>query len=980
MKEFKSRLEYLKTNSTSKECKDICATFEGLMESYSTNLTEETLTSMLLEKLETIKVKDSVLVEFISKAKKIQSLKESDNLGVLKTIENIRKSKISNDPTLKYVLESFETEIKKGTPEYLLIEGYINRVTPYSFDSVVKESVTTLTALRNKLSLDLLIKESTYYIKNGDKNNFFTEVIAKLDSFLMEGNRNIAGLAQDLKRWSFNPTVNSLVHKLSLMESESAFSVPANNGNCDVTKIYSPVLFNHKGGDVFVVEGNVFKTTKSGLQKLSAEEIKSLPTKFVSLCEAFFYPGVQMEGENVIFYKGKNKVTLEVSESGNALKFNGKSFDIKNIGNQLYYSGAFNNGDLKEIQVLTTIAEGLDTIFDIDWAKTITSRVYEGAKAIVFKHNDKIFINKINPSMNENVLLKANGTQASNIIKSFLKYDISESLSDLLVGEQAKISSLEGERKVILESINKLEKELSKIEDAILANPKIEESKEIVEMKNFISNEINSLKSKWSLTEAEINKLNSVVEAGSFEVGDKVKVVADGKTGNVESINDSDNKINVIMEDGKVVGFIPEAIEKNEEELEDNTEANEEEGEDFKEEGEEDNKEVETGDEEHEEEEHEGEEGNADEEGEEHEEHEEGGEPEGEELGAEISVEGPEGEVEISGEPGEEEIEMETEPEVGEIEPEIPGKLAGPSSAEAPVQMITVEPTTADSAADPKMADVLTDPIHPTQGEGGEETVYTFNDEPEAIAPVAPEAPVAELPIRSEDPNPANAPIEEEPVGEIGEEEGEEEIKEYTDEHPIATKDAVAGEEVEEDEDYEAEIGDTKEEGGEESSSDNIEFDDDAESTDSEEEGSSEEGEEEPVTLETLADKIDALTAKIEELEAGKDGESEEEGEESEGEPSEEESSEEPTGEEGESSEEEPTVENVNEKGKPSAGLSKKEKSSVVKKAKKGADIGKKGKNFKKVAAKAAKKTGSKESGKKIAAAAMWKNIAKGKK
>lgn len=60
---------------------------------------------------------------------------------------------------------------------------------------------------------------------------------------------------------------------------------------------------------------------------------------------------------------------------------------------------------------------------------------------------------------------------------------------------------------------------------------------------------------------------------------------------------------------------------------------------------------------------------------------------------------------------------------------------------------------------------------------------------------------------------------------------------------------------------------------------------------------------------------------------------------------------------------------------KPSKGLSKKTKSAIVKKAKKGEDIGKKGKGFEKVAKKAAKQYGSEEAGKKVAAAAMWKNI-----
>jgi hypothetical protein len=59
------------------------------------------------------------------------------------------------------------------------------------------------------------------------------------------------------------------------------------------------------------------------------------------------------------------------------------------------------------------------------------------------------------------------------------------------------------------------------------------------------------------------------------------------------------------------------------------------------------------------------------------------------------------------------------------------------------------------------------------------------------------------------------------------------------------------------------------------------------------------------------------------------------------------------------------------DEAKPSAGLSKGEKSAVVKDAKAGKDIGKPGKSFDKVA----KAAGGGEKGKKIAAAAMWKNI-----
>ena len=68
-------------------------------------------------------------------------------------------------------------------------------------------------------------------------------------------------------------------------------------------------------------------------------------------------------------------------------------------------------------------------------------------------------------------------------------------------------------------------------------------------------------------------------------------------------------------------------------------------------------------------------------------------------------------------------------------------------------------------------------------------------------------------------------------------------------------------------------------------------------------------------------------------------------------------------------------INNLNEKKKkPSDGLSKEKKSKIANKARKGGDIGKKGKGFDAVAAKAAKRYGSEEAGKRVAAAAMWKN------
>jgi len=66
-------------------------------------------------------------------------------------------------------------------------------------------------------------------------------------------------------------------------------------------------------------------------------------------------------------------------------------------------------------------------------------------------------------------------------------------------------------------------------------------------------------------------------------------------------------------------------------------------------------------------------------------------------------------------------------------------------------------------------------------------------------------------------------------------------------------------------------------------------------------------------------------------------------------------------------------------KTKPSAGLTKEEKRSVVRRARAGKKIGRKV-SFETVANKAARKYGSKESGRRVAAAVMWRSLAKRKR
>jgi sRNA-binding regulator protein Hfq len=48
--------------------------------------------------------------------------------------------------------------------------------------------------------------------------------------------------------------------------------------------------------------------------------------------------------------------------------------------------------------------------------------LYEGASVNLIKWQGSIFLNRINESMKDNSLFQVNGTQASVMVKEFLKY------------------------------------------------------------------------------------------------------------------------------------------------------------------------------------------------------------------------------------------------------------------------------------------------------------------------------------------------------------------------------------------------------------------------------------------------------------------------------------------------------------------------------------------------------------------------------
>ncbi len=525
------------------------------------------------ESLKTLAEKDGSAKAFVNS-------QGVNNLGVFESILVIKGTGIYEHPNVKILCEKYTHLLKNNNlPEYLVAESFVAEFQNFTWDTKVKSLVESVANKMNSLKPEIEVSKALYSIEKSAGSDFYSPVTESLNKWLVSENKSVALLSKDLARWSFNPTVKNLVNNLSLMESsETKLSIPVNNGNSSVRRVFSPV---HVAGGktVFTIGGNIFEGNSEGIKRISKTEFDNLPVEFKSLLESFYSPMVKVNENGLSYYVGEHSYKLvEENESvsiynkGNKMQF----ADLNQLAKQisLEISGSFGVNEAKAVSDFINIYQNFDKIVELDFAKRLESNVYEGASVNLIKWNNTLFLNRINESMKENSLFKVNGLQASGIVKEFLKYDISEGLTEFLEGETRIKSIMINDRKQILDNISVIENEISKLSTIMSTNPLYENSKEMQRAKYMLEQELDSLRKKWSAVNEEIEKIDSetveitnVNEDEKFTVGDYVKVKESGNTGKIISVDSTSGSYTVLMDNGRTGDFRMDEIVDIEEAL-----------------------------------------------------------------------------------------------------------------------------------------------------------------------------------------------------------------------------------------------------------------------------------------------------------------------------------------------------------------------------------------------------------------------------
>jgi hypothetical protein len=540
------RVSKLLEKTSSLETKKVC---KEVLEMY-TSVSEEQLSQALVEKLKGVKDSDSYVNAFVETSEKISKIKD---LGIAQAISKIRESQSYHYPALRYTLDKFERmKISEGIQDFMMVEDFMKTLKDFTWDANVKESLDSIGTNFESLKESVLVSKALVEFRKAKGNFLYEPVCEKLEDHLenpTEASRS--SLVETLSKFSFLPAAKTLLENLKKIQtsgSKTALRIIAENANSRVDQVYSTVILENDK-EYFTVKGDLYKKSSSIVEKVSSEEFNSLSENIKRSYQIFNSPYFFVKEGKASFYLGRNKVEI-LEESGKKVLFNGKSIPGTDIAKNLISAGMLRLEEAKVASDIQFVNDIFENFFELDFAKVISSKLYEGSFVTLMKVEDKIYLNKVNTSMKVNEFFTdLNATQARNIILEFLGYDIKESMEEFIEKDEAEIRSIREEQTSILKNMSIVEGQITKIEsakrDAYMASVP-----QIKALEETLRTELQNLRSQYEALSQKLKKFEAKTSDAGVEVGQDVKLES-GELATITGIDSTNKKVNVVTADGK---------------------------------------------------------------------------------------------------------------------------------------------------------------------------------------------------------------------------------------------------------------------------------------------------------------------------------------------------------------------------------------------------------------------------------------------
>jgi hypothetical protein len=368
-----------------------------------------------------------------------------------------------------------------------IVENLVKELEMYNFVPSVKKFIQENKEIFEENKLEIAVEKTLHFIKNNKNSKFYETAISKLEESV-KGEDPISSILENMKEHNWIPEIKRLYEFCKTLRG----SMTSQNPNFKVSKIYSPVEPINESEYLFYSSGKLLSYNGSEIN----ESNSSISEDFKSLVYIMESSNITQNG--IRFRFNNSILDVKLGEKKEIL-VNNKLVESKNLSNYLLNSSLASYGDKNKIALFERAYTQGSDIKEIDLGYKVSSNIYEGLSCSIFTIKNKIFIQKINESMKENVIVIAeSANDAISIVKNFMNFDISESVKFIAESEKIKSDEIKIESQKIKNKINFLMEKLSEVDSLEL---EIGKSDKLTEAKNIIKNEIYVQNSKLRVLE-----------------------------------------------------------------------------------------------------------------------------------------------------------------------------------------------------------------------------------------------------------------------------------------------------------------------------------------------------------------------------------------------------------------------------------------------------------------------------------------------
>ena len=473
-----------------------------------------------------------------------------ENLDLRTRLENLYESLTDNNGTSKSIVEKFIGQLDLRS-DYSILRDCCLEMKVYDWltpvDAFIKDGVNYVT--ENEISFAVL--NTLEAIRTNKDKKSFSSAINTLEELKDLSESELKKkLPNKMRTHSWVPGVKELI---SVSETVSGSNDSTDNRFDNSTPI-SPLVETESGDTLFAIAKRVYKMNESGeINIADNSEVSEEFASLYSLSENF------TPTEDGLRLKSRNKIIdIKVNEDKEvSVELDGQRVNENHLSAALMSSGQFRTDEYPTIKVLEHAIAKIDSIFESDFVETSRSNVYEGVEVNLLKTDQGVYVNKINPHMNENTLVKPESTkEAIKLVQEFVDYDITNSVQDLLEAEATLAESKEKEESDVYERMDFIKDEISKLSELNMDEmEEIQEAKKV--LNDALKHEQGRLNKMFKSKSVEIHEDSSdadyvpgelKIKVGTYGPGTKVQVSA----GQYTSKGTKDS-ISVILPSNEVV-------------------------------------------------------------------------------------------------------------------------------------------------------------------------------------------------------------------------------------------------------------------------------------------------------------------------------------------------------------------------------------------------------------------------------------------